>query len=88
MLDAASCGVPIVISQNVQAKERVEGNGFTYIENDFQDLSNVILRLKDKSLRKTLGDFGKQKIENEFSWIKIAKDRQEDYQFFVNNKIQ
>lgn len=88
MLDAASCGVPIVISQNVQAKERVEGNGFTYIENDFQDLSNVILRLKDKSLRKTLGDFGKQKIENQFSWIKIAKDRQEDYQLFVNNKIQ
>jgi glycosyltransferase involved in cell wall biosynthesis len=84
MLDAASCGLPIVISQNVQAKERVEGNGLTYIENDVQDLSNELLKLKDIALRKSLGDFGKQKIENEFSWIKIAKERQDDYLLFVN----
>ena len=84
MLDAASCGVPIVISQNVQAKERVEGNGLTYEENNVQDLSNVLLKLKDASLRKSLGDFGKMKIENEFSWVKIAKERFEDYKLFVH----
>jgi len=83
MLDAASCGLPIVISQNVQAKERVDGNGLTYLENDVQDLAAEILKLKDASLRVSLGNIGKNKIENEYSWMKIAKDRIEDYQLFV-----
>jgi len=83
MIDAAACGLPIVISNKVQAKERVEGNGLTYIENDSDDLANVLLKLKDEQLRKSLGNHGIQKIQNNFSWDKIAKERIEDYKLFV-----
>lgn len=83
MIDAAACGLPIVISDRVQAKERVEGNGLTYVENDADDLANTILKLKDANLRKELGSFGVKKIQENFSWDKIAKERLEDYHLFI-----
>jgi glycosyltransferase involved in cell wall biosynthesis len=84
MLDAAACALPIVISNRVKATERVEGNGLTYLENDEKDLAAVILKLQEQTQRKRLGDFGKQKIEDQYSWTKIAKERIEDYSFFVS----
>jgi glycosyltransferase involved in cell wall biosynthesis len=83
MIDAAACGLPIVISNKVQAMERVEGNGLTYVENDVNDLAAVIKKLKDASLRSQLGNFGVSKIQNNYSWDKIAKERIEDYKLFV-----
>lgn len=83
MLDAAACGLPIVISNKVLAKERVEGNGLTYIENDELDLANVLLQMKDKTLREELGKAGIKKINENFSWNKLAKDRIEDYKIFI-----
>ena len=83
MIDASACGLPIIISNRVQAKERVEGNGLTYIENDVEDMANMLLKMKDSGLRKQLGNFGKRKIIDHFSWDKIAKERIEDYQLFV-----
>jgi glycosyltransferase involved in cell wall biosynthesis len=83
MIDAAACGLPIVISNKVQAEERVEGNGLTYLENDTEDLANVILKLKDKNLRNKLSKAGILKTKENFSWDKIAKVRVEDYKLFV-----
>jgi glycosyltransferase involved in cell wall biosynthesis len=83
MIDASACGLPIVISNKVQAKERVEGNGLTYIENDFNSLADELLKLKDVSLRKELGSFGKNKVQTKYSWNKIAKEREQDYYEFV-----
>ncbi len=85
MIDAAACGLPIIISNKVQAKERVEGNGLTYIENDATDLANVILKLKNTELRKKLGNAGANKIQNNFSWDKIATNRIEDYKLFLKD---
>ncbi|MEW6469867.1 MAG: glycosyltransferase family 4 protein [Bacteroidota bacterium] len=83
MIDASACGLPIIISNKVMAKERVEGNGLTYDENDVADLSNTILRMKDPELRKQLGEAGVRKIRDSFSWDKIAQGRIVDYQAFV-----
>jgi len=83
MIDATACGLPIIISNLVQATERVEGNGLTYIENDVDDLADQILLLKDVALRKKLSKVGIEKILNTFSWDKIAKDRITDYTTFV-----
>ncbi|HEY9082628.1 MAG TPA: glycosyltransferase family 4 protein, partial [Vicingaceae bacterium] len=83
MIDAAACGLPIVISNKVLATERVEGNGLTYVENDSEDLANKLLELKDAALRKQLGEFGVEKIQKNYSWDKIAKERVEDYKKFV-----
>jgi len=85
MIDASACGIPIVISNRVQATERVEGNGLTYIENDVDDLADMILKMKDKELRKKLSEHGVNKIQNTYSWKKIAKDRVADYALFLKN---
>jgi glycosyltransferase involved in cell wall biosynthesis len=83
MIDAAACGIPIVISNRVQATERVEGNGFTYIENDVDDMVNTLLKLKDNELRKQLATHGVNKIQTSYSWDKIAKERAKDYASFL-----
>ena len=85
MIDAASCGLPILISDKVQAKERVEGNGLTYAENDVDDLRLVLMELKDQDLRAKLGRAGTEKIRDRFSWDMIAKERMRDYEFFVRS---
>ena len=83
MIDAAACGLPIVISNRVQAVERVEGNGLTYNEPSSDDLANVLLKLKDAELRNKLGAYGVSKIQNHYSWDIIAKERISDYALFV-----
>lgn len=83
MIDAAACCLPIIISNKVHATERVEGNGLTYVENDVDDLVKIILQMKDASLRGNLGKVGIEKIQNKFSWNKIAQDRINDYELFI-----
>lgn len=86
MIDAAACGLPIIISDKVQAKERVEGNGLTYIENDSEDLAQKLLQMKDREVREKFGMAGIEKVRNRFSWNKIARDRIKDYDLFVQKK--
>lgn len=89
MLDAAACGIPIVISRRVQAVERVEGNGETYIEGDVSDLVRALLSLRDPSRRNQLGHAGAYKMAGAYSWKSIAQQRLRDYEHAldVNAKV-
>lgn len=86
MLDAAACGLPIVISDQVQAMERVEGNGLVYRENDVASLREALLKLEDAAARRRLGEAGMRKMSEQFSWTKLAKERLEDYRSFVDGR--
>ncbi|PJJ75617.1 glycosyltransferase involved in cell wall biosynthesis [Thermoflavifilum aggregans] len=86
-LDAAACGLPIIISNRTQVKERVdpcEGmpgrNGLLYEENNFVDLAEKILMLSDPQVRKEMGRIGAQKVHMLFSWDAIARKREKDFQ--------
>lgn len=83
MLDATASGLPIIISDRVQAKERVDGNGLIYTENDVDSLIESLLKLKDEELRAKLANNGVNKIKNKYSWIKIAIERVKDYNSFL-----
>ncbi len=83
MLDATACGLPIIISNRVQAKERIEGNGLTYIENEVDDLVTQLLMMKDNRIRNKFSEYGVEKIKNHFSWQCIAKEREKDYMEFL-----
>lgn len=86
MLDASASGLPIIVSNNIKAKERVDGNGLEYLENDFVNLSKKIETLfLDKSLYTSLSKKGAEKIETKYSWNIIAKERLNDYELALSS---
>ena len=80
MLDAAACGLPIVVNHTVQATERFEGNGLTYQLNNLEDLVAALRRLQAKPLRESLGRNGADKVRRCFSWSANAAHRLRDYE--------
>jgi glycosyltransferase involved in cell wall biosynthesis len=79
-LDLAACGLPIILSNRVETRERVDGNGFVYEEDDPEDLARQIHILSDSNLRDRMGKIGSQKMRDHFSWSSIAKQRLQDYE--------
>jgi glycosyltransferase involved in cell wall biosynthesis len=79
-LDAAACGLPIVISDRVHVTERVEGNGLTHREGDVEDLAARLNALSEGDRRNQLGRAGARKMRERFSWLGIAAARVRAYQ--------
>jgi glycosyltransferase involved in cell wall biosynthesis len=79
MLDAAACGLPIIVNDTLQATERIDGNGITYRLNDVDDLVRAIDSLRDASRRQQLGSAGAQRMASQFSWTALARNRMAVY---------
>ena len=84
MSDATSCGIPIVVSNLMLAKDRIDGNGVTYSENDPIDLARILLDLRDKDLRFKLGSLGSKKIKENYSIDFIAEKYILDFEKSMN----
>jgi glycosyltransferase involved in cell wall biosynthesis len=78
-LDAAVCGLPLILSNKIKVFERVDGNGLLYEEGNHVDLANKLLMLQDADKRKQMSIHGIKKIKGNFSWQKIAENRINDY---------
>lgn len=74
-LDAMSTGLPLILSDTIEVTERIENNGFLYKDNNVEDLSDQLLKLKEAGLRFKLGEHGSKKVKDRFSWNSIAKAR-------------
>jgi glycosyltransferase involved in cell wall biosynthesis len=83
MLDAAACGLPIVVNHTLQAVERIEGNGVTYRLGDLADLTEVLRQFISADRRHELGAAGAQKMQRQFSWRSLAASRLRDYERFA-----
>jgi glycosyltransferase involved in cell wall biosynthesis len=79
-LDAAACGLPLVLSDTITVRERVEGNGLLYREDNDEDLARKLLDLRDAAVRKRLGALGAVKVREHYSWDVIARRRIHDYE--------
>jgi glycosyltransferase involved in cell wall biosynthesis len=79
MLDAAACGLPLIVSDGIVYRDHVEGNGLVYRMNDIKDLIGKLQYLRDPGLREELGKIGAKKMKSSFSWDGIAKKRYNDY---------
>lgn len=79
MLDAAACGLPLVVNNTIQAIERIDGNGATYRLNDVDDLARVLLGMLELEVRASLGRAGAKKMASQFSWNLIAERRLQAY---------
>jgi glycosyltransferase involved in cell wall biosynthesis len=86
MLDAAACGLPIVVNDTLVAVERIEGNGITYKLNDVNDLVRALRCLRDPQERRRLGSFGADKMARAFSWESLAKRRLTDYEAALGSR--
>jgi glycosyltransferase involved in cell wall biosynthesis len=80
MLDAAACGLPIVVNDTLLAKERIEGNGISYRLNDAADLAEKIRLLSDPTFGHQLGEVGARRMTQLFSWNSVARHRLADYE--------
>ena len=88
MLDAAACGLPIIVNDTLLATERIDGNGMTYHLNDAADLADKIRLLSDLDQRERLGRVGSRRMRALFSWDSIARRRLADYQASVATRRQ
>jgi glycosyltransferase involved in cell wall biosynthesis len=79
MLDAAACGLPVVVNDTLRATERIDGNGLTYSLNDQSSLEAVLTRLLDPELRDRLGRVGATRMLEQFSWEALVRKRVADY---------
>lgn len=79
MLDAAACGLPLIISDGVVYRDHVDGNGLVYHMNDVNDLISKLLELRSPDVRRRLGSNGAEKMRTKFSWDFIARRRINDY---------
>lgn len=84
-LDAAACGLPLVLSDRIHVRERVEGNGLLYHEGDPADLTARLEELSSAEIRRQLGDAGTRKMREQFSWKAIAASRIRDYEAALRN---
>jgi glycosyltransferase involved in cell wall biosynthesis len=85
-LDAAACGIPIIISDAVRYREHVEGNGLVFKFGDIEDLCRQLLRLMDPDMRRQLGSHGAEKMRKGWSWESRAKQRLADYQAALDQR--
>jgi glycosyltransferase involved in cell wall biosynthesis len=73
MLEAMSCGLPLLISNNSGALERIsEGNGLMYREGDLKDLAEKMKILLNPKLRKSMSLRAREFAEKN-DWNIISK---------------
>ncbi|MGP8281860.1 MAG: glycosyltransferase family 4 protein [Desulfomonilaceae bacterium] len=79
-LDAMACGLPLVLSDRVKARERISANAVQYSQDDPHSLALAILSLQSLEKRKLMGKMGADRVKKNLSWTAIAALRIEDYQ--------
>ncbi len=73
-LDAIDSNLPVILSENVGAKELFKGCTLTHKPSSSEDITkNTIKLLKDKKLQDTLKNKAKQKLNQIDNWNSIAK---------------
>lgn len=86
MLDAAACGLPLIVSDGIVYRDHVEGNGLVYKMNDLDDLVTSLSGLVVLETRQRLGAFGADKMLREFSWDSVARRRIRDYEAALGSR--
>jgi glycosyltransferase involved in cell wall biosynthesis len=79
MLDAAACGLPVVVSSKVVYRAPVNGNGLTFENDSVEDLMNVLMKLRETDTRRGFGTKGAARMARDFSWQAVAMRRLADY---------
>ncbi|MBD3652397.1 glycosyltransferase family 4 protein [Kangiella sp.] len=71
-LDAAACGLPVIMSNRESAVERWNGFGSDYVEGDIESLKKTILKFSNSQLRERTKFVAHKIMDDNFSWQVIA----------------
>ena len=77
LIEAMSCGVPVVATRVGGMAEIIEDSktGLLVEPGDAPALAEAVLRLlADKDLRRSMGEAGRQRVIDSFSWEQITQD--------------
>ena len=78
-LDAMACGLPLILSNKIEALERIDGNGYLYNEDDSEDLAKKIHKMFVSNDIYSFSKKSSEKIKKDYSWLSIAENRIKDY---------
>ena len=80
MLDACASALPLIVSDKIGEMDRIDGNGLLFKHNDIDDLIRCVYSLASYDKRNKMGNMGREKMINNYSWQKIALNYVQDYQ--------
>ena len=87
LLEAMACGVPVVTTNLSHLVDIVNGAGLVVPSKNSQLLTDAILTiLDDESQAKLMGDLGKIKVQNQYSWEDTVKKTLELYDSVIQNR--
>lgn len=83
IIEAQACGTPVIGSDSGAIPEVVAEGGLIFPEKNAEALAAVIGKLRaDPALRRKLGDAGRQQVESNFTWVKVAGQMRDIYRTF------
>jgi glycosyltransferase involved in cell wall biosynthesis len=85
MLDAAACGIPIIVSDRIY-QDHVVGNGLAYRINDLESLCEALREFEDAEVRAKFGRAGAEKMRDRFMWQHAAMARYLDFNAAMSGK--
>lgn len=89
ILEAMALGVPVVTTDVAGAKELVVNNetGFVVDQKDVQGLASSILKILDhESVRSSMGRAGRERVENDFSFLQRLRRIEDLYSQILGEK--
>jgi glycosyltransferase involved in cell wall biosynthesis len=78
MLDAAACGLPLVVSERIDI--HLDANGLTVRQDDGESLTRALAALAEPAVRARLGDAGARSMHEEFGWEHAARVRMRHFE--------
>ena len=84
ILEAMSCGIPVIVTELPHIHDIVNGAGLIVPQNDSEKLSYAITQLlNNREMASRLGNAGRAKIIQQFSWQDTVEKISNVYQEFV-----
>ena len=81
MFDAAACGLPLVVSDRIDA--HLDGNGLTCRTHDLDALTAALRSLADRATRERIGAIGARLMREQLAWEHAARIRADDFRRVV-----